>query len=96
MEREMDRPIVFKGILQGKTITLDENTFLPDGYRITLHLVLESDEALRLSYAGCADMTPEEIASFEETLTALRGRPFKIPRRERSGEGFGEAGPDRA
>jgi hypothetical protein len=31
----MDIPIVFKGVIHGKTITLDEESFLPDGYRVT-------------------------------------------------------------
>ena len=75
----MNRPIVFKGIIHGKTITLDEESFLPDGYEVTLHLILEPDEALRLAAGSWANMTPEEIADFEATMSEFRGRPFKMP-----------------
>jgi hypothetical protein len=75
----MDIPIVFKGIIHGKTITLDEESFLPDGYRVTLHLILEPDEAIRLAAGGWADMTPAEVADFEQTMSEFQGRPFKMP-----------------
>jgi hypothetical protein len=75
----MDIPIVFKGVIHGKTITLDEESFLPDGYRVTLHLIVEPDEALRLAAGGWADMTPEEVADFEQTLSEFQGSPFKMP-----------------
>jgi hypothetical protein len=75
----MAMPIVLKGVIHGKTITLDEETLLPDGYRVTLHLILEPGEGLRLSFGGWADMTPEEIAEFEQTMTEFYGRPFKMP-----------------
>jgi hypothetical protein len=75
----MSLPIVLKGVIHGKTITLDESSFLPDGHRVTLHLVLEPDEALRLSFGGWADMTPEEIADFEQTMSEFAGRPIKMP-----------------
>ena len=42
-------PIVFKGVVHGKTITLDEETPLPEGFRVTLHLILEPEEALQLA-----------------------------------------------
>jgi hypothetical protein len=71
--------IVFKGVIHGKTITLDEESFLPDGYRVTMHLILEPEEALRLSFGGWADMTPEEIADFEKTVSEVEGRPVKLP-----------------
>jgi hypothetical protein len=80
----MDNPIVFKGVIHGKTITLDEESFLPDGYRVTMHLILEPEEALRLSYGSWADMTPEEIADFEQTMSEFEGRPFKMPGTESS------------
>ncbi len=80
----MDMPIVLKGVIQGRTITLDEGTFLPDGYRVTLHLILEPAEGLRLSFGAWADMTPEQIADFEETMSALRGRPVRIPENDPS------------
>jgi hypothetical protein len=75
----MNVPIVFKGVIHGKTITLDEVSFLPDGYRVTMHLILEPEEALRLAAGGWADMTPEEVADFEATMTQLTGEPFKMP-----------------
>ncbi len=75
----MDIPIVFKGVIHGKTITLDEKSFLPDGYRVTMHLILEPEEALRLSFGAWADMTPEEIADFEGVMSEFQGRPFKMP-----------------
>ncbi len=75
----MNIPIVFKGVIQGKTIVLDEKSFLPDGYRVTLHLILEPGEGLRLAANGWADMTPEEVADFEATMTEFDGRPFKMP-----------------
>jgi hypothetical protein len=75
----MSRPIELTGVINGQTITLDERTFLPDGYRVTLHLILEPEEALRLSFGAWADMTPEEVADFEETMSRLDGTPFKPP-----------------
>jgi hypothetical protein len=75
----MDIPIVFKGVIHGKTITLDEESFLPDGYRVTMHLILDPEEALRLAAGSWADMTPEEVAEFEETMSEFQGRPFKMP-----------------
>ncbi|OAI45258.1 hypothetical protein AYO44_12990 [Planctomycetaceae bacterium SCGC AG-212-F19] len=74
----MNIPIVFKGVIHGKTITLDEKSFLPDGYRVTMHLIVEPDEALRLAAGGWADMTPEEVADFEATTSEFDGRPFKM------------------
>jgi hypothetical protein len=75
----MALPIVLTGVIHGKTITLDEETFLPDGYRVTLHLILAPGEGLRLSFGSWADMTPEEIASFEEAMSEFDGEPFKMP-----------------
>jgi hypothetical protein len=75
----MDIPIVFKGVIHGQTITLDEKSFLPDGYRVTLHLILEPEEAIRLASGGWADMTPEEVADFEQTMSEFLGRPYKMP-----------------
>ena len=65
-----------------KTITLDDETFLPDGYRVKLHLILEPGEALQLGGGSGIDMTPEEIAEFEEMMTFFHGYPFKIPEKE--------------
>ena len=75
----MALPIVLKGVINGPTITLDENPALPDGFRVTLHLILEPAEALQLSAGAWDDMTPEQIAEFEELMTELDGRPFKMP-----------------
>jgi hypothetical protein len=75
----MARPIVLKGVIHGKTITLDEESFLPDGYPVTLHLILEPEEALRLSAGAWADMTPEQVAEFERSMSELEGEPFKMP-----------------
>ena len=72
-------PIVFRGVVHGKTITLDEAAPLPAGYRVTLHLILEPKEALSLSAGSWADMTPEEVADLEETMTEFYGRPYKMP-----------------
>ncbi len=79
-----DRPIVLHGVMRGRRIIeLDEESCLPDGYRVTLHLVLEPEEALRLAAGGWSDMTPEEEDDLEETVSKLRGRPMNIPRIER-------------
>jgi hypothetical protein len=75
----MDIPIVLQGVIHGKTITLDEKSFLPDGYRVTLHLILEPEEAVRLACGGWADMTPEQIADYEQTMSEFLGRPVKLP-----------------
>ncbi len=75
----MDVPIVLQGVIRGNTITLDERTFLPDGYRVTLHLILEPEEAIELSCGAWADMTPEEVADFEATISEIEGSPFKMP-----------------
>jgi hypothetical protein len=75
----MARPIELTGVIHGNTITLDEKTFLPDGYLVTLHLILQPQEAIRLSAGAWADMTPEEVADFEQTLSEFLGRPFKMP-----------------
>ena len=79
-----DRPIVLQGVMRGqRIIELEEESFLPDGYRVTLHLVLEPQEALRLAAGGWSDMTPEEEGDLEETVSQLRGRPMNIPKIER-------------
>jgi len=80
----MDFPIVFKGVMHGKTITLDEESFLPEGYRVTMHLIVEPEEAMRLAFGGWKDMTPEEVADFERTVSEAEGRPFKMPEPDRS------------
>jgi hypothetical protein len=72
-------PIVFKGVIHGKTITLDAESFLPDGYRVTLHLILEPGEAMRLACGSWADMTPEQVADYEQIMSEFVGRPVKLP-----------------
>ena len=79
----MDRPIVLTGQIQGKTITLDEETFLPNGYHVTLHLILEREEAARLAIGSWSDLTAEQVAELEEHLSELRGRPIKLPPSEK-------------
>ena len=74
----MSRPIVLTGIVNGNTITLEEKTFLPDGYRVTLHVILEKEEAFRLAVGGWADMSKEEEAELEEILSDLHGRPVDL------------------
>jgi len=71
-------PIEFKGVVHGKTIALDEETCLPDGYRVTLRLVLGPGEGVRLAFGGWADMTPKEDAEMEKFFSELRGRPVKF------------------
>jgi hypothetical protein len=74
------QPIILKGVIHGRTITLDLDPGLPDGYAITLQLVLEPGEGLRLAAGGWADMTPEEIADYEQWITESSGEPFEMPR----------------
>lgn len=86
-EKEKTRssePIVLTGVMRNnKTIELDDESFLPDGYRVTLHLILEPGEGVRLAAGAWADMTPEQEAELDETLSELRGRPVNIPKIER-------------
>jgi hypothetical protein len=74
----MERAIVLKGVIHGKTITLDEETFLPDGCQVTLQLMLTPDEALQLTAGAWADMTPEQQADLEEILSTSRGRRVSL------------------
>jgi hypothetical protein len=78
----MSRPIVLTGVINGKTIKLDEETCLPAGYRVTLHLILEPAEALRLAAGSWAELTPEDIADLEAQMTAADGAPFQVPENE--------------
>jgi hypothetical protein len=75
----MSQPIVFKGVIHGQTITLEQDPGMPDGYPVTLHLILEPGEGLRLAAGGWADMTPEEVADFEATMSEVTGEPFEMP-----------------
>jgi hypothetical protein len=74
----MSRPIELKGVIHGRTISLDESPGLPEGYRVTLHLVLEPGEGLRLSFGAWADMTPEQIREYEAMMSELDGAPYKM------------------
>jgi hypothetical protein len=75
----MPQPVVLTGVVNGKTIELDEKSFLPDGYRVTLHVILEPDEALRFAAGSWSDMTPEEIADCEQVISDFQGHPFTMP-----------------
>lgn len=75
----MARPLELKGVIHGKTITLDEATFLPDGCPVIVHLSLSREEALRQLRHPGPDLTAEELAELEEILSASRGRPIKLP-----------------
>lgn len=78
--RRARHPVVLTGVMRGRrVIELDEESFLPDGYRVTLHLIVEPAEALTLCAGAWADMTPEEVADFEAHVSELEGRPFKLP-----------------
>ena len=69
----LENPIVLHGIMRGrKIIELDDDSFLPDGYRVTLHLVLEPGEGLKLAAGAWADMTPEEVAELAAFLVSDR------------------------
>jgi hypothetical protein len=73
-------PFVLKGVVHGTTLTLDEMTFLPDGYQVTLDLILEPGEGLRLLAAStCPEWSPEVVADFEQFMTEMDGEPFKMP-----------------
>ena len=74
----MARPIELKGVIHGKTITLDEGTCVPDGHRVTLHLILTPEEAMEFSFGAWKDLTPEEIAWFEQSISEYTGEPFKM------------------
>jgi hypothetical protein len=72
-------PIVLKGIVHGKTITLDGDTFLPDGYTVTLHLILTQEEALNLTAGAWANLTPEQVRECESLMTELDGVSVQMP-----------------
>jgi hypothetical protein len=75
----MPKYLELKGVLHGKTITLEEATFLPDGCPVIVHLSLTPEEALRqLSIPG-PDLTPEEVADLEECMSEFHERPIKLP-----------------
>jgi len=75
----MSTPIVLKGIIRGNMIELPDRTFLPDGYEVTLHLILTRDEVFTYAAGFAADMTPEEIAEGEAILSEFEGRSVTFP-----------------
>ncbi len=75
----MARTLEMKGVIQGKTIALDEATFLPDGCPVIVHLSLSREEALRQLMLPCEPMTPEELADLEECLSGFHDRPIQLP-----------------
>jgi hypothetical protein len=77
--RTMSRPIELTGVIHGKTITLDEDTFVPDGSRVTLHLILTREEAFELSCGAWKNLTPEQIAELEACISEYTDSPFKMP-----------------
>ena len=80
----MDSRIPLKGVIQGKTIVLEDRTFLPDGCPVNLELILTPDEVFRYAVGAWADMTEEQLAELESILSESRGRPIRIPREPRS------------
>jgi hypothetical protein len=72
-------PLVLKGVIKGKTIELEELSCLPDGCRVTVQLILDFEEADRIGFGSWADMTPEEVAEYEELMSEFMGRPVKLP-----------------
>lgn len=75
----MPRALELKGVIHGKTITLEEATFLPDGCPVIVHLTLSRDEALRQLTLPCKPMTPEELADLDESLSEFHDRPIQLP-----------------
>jgi hypothetical protein len=70
--------IEITGVLHGKTITLDEATFLSDGCPVIVRISLSKEEAMRQLLAPCPDLTPEELAELEEALSEFHERPVKL------------------
>jgi hypothetical protein len=67
------------GVIHGKTITLDEGTFFPDGCPVIVRLTLSKEEAMRQLMLPGPDLTPEEVTELEEHLSEMRGRPVELP-----------------
>jgi hypothetical protein len=72
------------GVIHGKTIILDEATFLADGCPVVVHITMTREEALRQLAIPGPDMTPEEVAELEEILSEVHERPIKLPPSEAS------------
>lgn len=75
----MPRALELKGVIHGKTITLDEATFLPDGCPVIVHLTLSREEALRQLMLPLPPMSPEELADLEESLSEFHNRRMQLP-----------------
>lgn len=75
----MPRALELKGVIHGKTITLDEATFLPDGCPVIVHLTLSREEALHQLAFPCDPMTPEQATDLEESLSEFHERPIQLP-----------------
>jgi hypothetical protein len=67
------------GVVRGQTIVLDENYGLPEGYRVKLQLILTREEAFELAAGSWSDMTPEDVADFEQLMSELGGEPYRLP-----------------
>lgn len=75
----MPRALKLRGVIQDKTITLDEATFLPDGCSVIVHLTLSQEEAMRQLMLLKPDLTPDELADLEESLSEFHDRPIQLP-----------------
>jgi hypothetical protein len=78
----MSRGLRLTGVIHGKTITLDEGTtFVADGTRVIVHLTLDPEEARQalLARPPQEDMTPEELADLEQTLSEFHEHPIRLP-----------------
>jgi hypothetical protein len=75
----MPRGLELKGVIHGKTIMLDEATFLPDGCPVIVHLMLSREGAMRQLALTPEPMTPKELADLEESLTEFHDRPIQLP-----------------
>jgi len=75
----MPRVLELKGVIHGKTITLEEATFLPDGCPVIVHLTLSREEALHQLALSRESMSPEEVTDLEESLSEFHERPVQLP-----------------
>jgi hypothetical protein len=55
---------------------------VPDGHRVTLHLILTPEEAMEFSFGAWKDLTPEEIGWLEQEMSEFMGSPYKLPEPE--------------
>lgn len=75
----MPQELELKGVIHGKTIALEEATFLPDGCSVIVHLTLSREEAMRLLMLPKPDLTAEELTDLEESLSEFHDRPLQLP-----------------